>query len=380
MKLLAVYLDAWPYRYLRLLVNAIEGIDNEFKNLRLIPVYGYTDCFKVTLLTGKYPNEHNYWISYKFTDEPKARPIPTTLSCILDREVLPVRTFRFILSKAISIHMFHLKTWKYININKINPETSFIDIDKYLRIRGMNTLFSFIESKNLSYITIEDHLYRHKLEKVIKLVIKKAKDLDVVFLYIDEPDFWGHRYGPDSPRYMDLLRWLSRLMKSLIKLAKIYRSSYIVFSDHGMTTVRKFIDVYNLVLKDDDYGKKYVIGIDATFLRIFNLEDKYRESNTLGKLRNILSEHATLLDEQKLEEYHLPKDRSYGDEIYALREGIILYPNFFSWLKSHGMHAYDPKSESQHGIVLVSSDIQIKDDMITVPELHKLFTGVISKL
>ncbi len=372
MKLFVLYVDAWPYRYLDILLRSLTGIDGELlKYARLIPVYGYTDCFKVSLLTGMYPSEHGYWVSYGFTRSPRPRPLPPSLSPIMDIDVLPVRATRFVLNKALHVHMFHVKTWKHIHEKVVDPEAPITEIDGYLRNRGHRTLFQWFEEQSISYAVFEDRFYGHRLDVLAKLLIRKLRRTDVVFMYIDEPDFWGHKYGVESKHYLELLEWLSHVVSYIVKMAKRAGYGYIVFSDHGMATVKRFLDVYRYILRDPEYGRKYVVGIDATFLRIFYLSSNIVESTWLTRLRRLLLKYGKMLSHDDLKRYKLPMDRGYGDEVYALNEGVVLYPNFFSWLKPLGMHAYSPDNESQHGVVVSSGDAEL-GDTVYAPQLFSI--------
>ena len=362
MKLLVLYLDAWPYPYRDVIVDTVRSLDRHAKVSRLVPVYGYTDCFKVSLLTGMHPDEHGYWVSYRFLEKPRRRLIPSALSPFLDLGTSLVRGVRFVINRFVHSHMFHVRTWSYIEELEINPESPFNEIDRYLRRRGFDTLFSFLERQGLEYVVIEDRFHRHDLEIVSRLVMRYGRTHDVVFVYIDEPDFWGHRCGVNDPRYVELLQWLSKVVLQMIRIAKLYGSSYIVFSDHGMSSVNKILNIYSYALKDPDYGKRYLLGIDATFLRIFHL-DGYVETPYLKKIKNVVESCSRKLGRDDIKRYRLPDDRRYGDEVYALNEGCVLFPNFFSWLKPRGMHAYSPECEWQHGIVIASEDVELKDSL-----------------
>jgi len=373
LRLLVLYLDAWPYRYIDVLLKRVREVDPNAVYARLIPVFGYTDCFKVSLLTGLYPDEHRYWVSYAFSNFPRPRLIPKVFSRFLDVDVLPVRGLRFVLSKFTGIHMFHVRTWSNIVEQGVNPESSFAEIDRYLRAKGFRTLFSKFEARATRYAVLEDRFYGHRLDVFTKAVAESMEHNDAVFAYIDEPDFWGHRYGVEDPQYIALLEWLSGIVKHLVKLAIGRGFSYLVFSDHGMATVGKYINLYHYILRDPDYGETYVVGIDATFFRIFYLDSYRGDSPILSRIKRLLCNKAFLLEEEDFRRYRLPMDRRYGDEVYALREGVVLYPNFFSWLKPRGMHAYSPNYSSQHGVVLASKDVmRDKDIDIDAPKLYNM--------
>ena len=379
MKLLLLYLDAWPFRYADVLLREVRSVDPRAVCARLVPVFGYTDCFKVSMLTGMCPDEQGYWVSYMFSNSGKPRPIPKVFSTLLDSSILPIKGIRFILNRFIAIHMFHVKTWGNISEQGIKTEYPFMEIDRCLRAKRFRTLFSELESRGIRYSVLEDRFYGHKLDVFAKTVAEHMTRNDVVLAYIDEPDFWGHRHGVEDPNYIDLLKWLSGIVKHLIKLAINRGFSYLMFSDHGMTTVKDYIDLYGLVLKDPDYGKTYVVGIDATFFRIFYLDSYKRDSHVLSKVKKLLRSKASLLREKDFRRYRLPLDRRYGDEVYTLHEGVVFYPNFFSWLKPRGMHAYSPDYASQHGVILASKDVIENEGVdIDVPKLYNLIKRCLS--
>ena len=380
MKLFLLYVDAWPFRYRDILVDALAGADSDFSVSRLIPVYGYTDCFKTTLLSGLYPRDHGYWVSYRFSEDSVRRPLPGFLSWFLDRSDLVARGSRFILNRFLGNHLIHVRSWGHIRGNGFDPEAAIVEIDGVLRSRGLGTLFSFMEERNIEYAVLEDRFYAHSLDRFSKAILSVGKDVDVVFAYIDEPDFWGHRYGVEDARYLALIRWLARVLRHLLRVVSSLGASYLVFSDHGMATVRRFLNVYDLFWADPLYGREYVVGIDATFLRIFYLRGEPVKSPVLERVRRIVGMFGYRLSGEDFDKYGLPSSRYYGDEVYALREGVVFFPNFFSWLKPYGMHAYSPDYPNQHGVVVASSDIGIDRDVIDVVGLSRVIRRVIGAL
>lgn len=371
MKLLVLYVDAWPYMYINFLINKIREVDPHVRHAKLKPLLGYTDCFKTSLLTGLYPDEHGYWVSYMFNEKPRPGLLPRSFSKILDVDLLPVRGLRFVLSKFTGVHMFHVRVLDHIVRHELSPESSFVKIDRYLRDKGFRTLFNEFERKNLKYTVLEDRFYNHRLVEFAGEIARSLESFDVVFAYIDEPDFWGHRYGVRDAQYLSLLQWLSNIIKHLIKFTISRGYDYIIFSDHGMADVGEYIDLYHSILLDKEYGRTYVAGIDATFFRIYYLNNYERDSPILSKIKRLLRSKAFMLTKEDRRKYRLPIDRRYGDEVYVLREGAVFYPNFFSWLRPRGMHAYDPNYNSQLGIVLGSKSLRLDEDAVfDAPKLH----------
>ena len=123
--------------------------------------------------------------------------------------------------------------------------------------------------------------------------------------------------------------------------------------------------------RDSNLGKTYVVGVDATMTRFRYLSDEgVRHSMWL---REFIKPFARKLSPDDYDRYALPLDPGYSDEVWLLDEGYCFYPNYFSWLKPRGMHAYDPLLPSQHGIVLAPRSFLEDYDKNTVhaSELYK---------
>jgi len=245
----------------------------------------------------------------------------------------------------------------FLDFLDINPHMSLLEIHKTFKVKGFSTILSIFEDKGISYMTIEDRFFHHKILKMMKVTYKRVKErrIDFAFIYIDEPDYWGHRYGVDSGRYHELMRALTLILKDFISDCIKAGHNIIVFSDHGMASVRRYLDLMNRLLRDRSFCKSYVVGLDATMIRIKYLNERgFHESRWLAKL---LNSYAHKLDEKDYELYRLPRDESYGDEVWLLKEGVCIFPNYFSWLRPRGMHAYDPLLPSQEGILLMEKGI-----------------------
>ena len=366
-KILALYLDAFSCSDAKLL---FKELPLKVSYLRLVPVLGYTDCFKVTLLTGLPPKKHGFWVSYRFTMNRYSKCI----SFIDYIDYLPFalnKGLRFIITRlAYPVHCVPAHVLPYVIHSDIQPESDFYLIDSVLRSSNYYTLFEFFNDRGLTYAVYEDRQFRHDLSKLMKVV--SASKEDFVLLYIDELDFWGHRFGVRSMLYRRSLLWLCDFVKSLLSRAIDRGYTFIVFSDHGMANVHSYVNVMPSLLRDSNLGETYVVGVDATMIRFKYLSDEgVRHSMWL---REFIKPFARKLSPADYDRYSLPLDPGYGDEVWLLNEGYCFYPNYFSWLKPRGMHAYDPLLPSQHGVVLAPRSL-LEDhdkDIIYVPELHNI--------
>ena len=369
-KTLALYIDALSYVNAKLLYAKLKEIYVNAHHLKLIPVLGYTDCFKVTLLTGLPPKKHGFWVSYKFAMNKHSK----YTSFIDYIDYLPFilnKGLRFIITRlACPVHCVPMRVLPYVVHFDIQPESDLYSIDSALRSSNYHTLFEFFDDHGLTYAVHEDRYFRHNLSKLIKVVSTSKEDF--ILVYIDELDFWGHRFGVQNMLYRRSLVWLCDFIKSLLSQAINRGYMFIVFSDHGMADVRSYINIMPSLLRDSNLGKTYVVGVDATMIRF-----KYLSSEGVRHsmwLREFIKPFARRLSPDDYDRYALPLDPGYGDEVWLLDEGYCFYPNYFSWLKPRGMHAYDPLLPSQHGIVLAPKSLleDYDKNVIHVPELYKI--------
>ena len=372
MKTLLIYLDAFPWRFRSLLLRSLRKVGLHFEARSLLPVLGYTDCFKVTFLSGLFPCEHGFWVSYVF-DEGMDFPF---LSIVDMLPGLIGRGIRFVFNSFLyPVHNVPSVALKYIRYLDVRPESSFVDVDLALRRAGVLTLFKFFEDHGVRYISLEDRFFKHRLSPFFAMCLNKLSDFDVLLLYIDEPDFWGHRFGTRSVVYRCSLKWLSDVVSSFVSSA--FRRGFVpvIFSDHGMADVSRYINVLPSLLRDRNFGRSYVVGVDATMVRFKYLSDEgVRDS---AWLRYIIKPYARRLTSDDYVKYHLPRSRMYGDEVWLLREGVCFFPNYFSWLRPRGMHAYDPFLPSQHGIVVAPKELlESYVNGFSVVDLHNLIKSI----
>ncbi|XP_017563551.2 ectonucleotide pyrophosphatase/phosphodiesterase family member 7-like [Pygocentrus nattereri] len=82
--------------------------------------------------------------------------------------------------------------------------------------------------------------WRENVDKVMGSWFRE-KDLDFVSMYFGEPDSTGHKYGPDSPERIEMVKQVDRtvgyLRNSAASNGLTDHLNIIITADHGMTTV-----------------------------------------------------------------------------------------------------------------------------------------------
>ncbi|XP_053678141.1 DDB1- and CUL4-associated factor 6-like [Anopheles nili] len=109
-----------------------------------------------------------------------------------------------------------------------------------------------------------------RINTIFRWIRDTDRPANLIMLYIEEPDYYGHVYGPDSDRIEQLVVKLNDLTRQLhAKIADLRlqeRVNVVHLSDHGMEPVmpKHFINLTALVadeLKYDTYGTSPVLQI-----------------------------------------------------------------------------------------------------------------------
>ncbi|XP_058443625.1 bis(5'-adenosyl)-triphosphatase enpp4-like [Malaya genurostris] len=112
--------------------------------------------------------------------------------------------------------------------------------------------------------------WNDRVDTVFKWIQDPSKPANLVLLYIEEPDYYGHIYSPESDRVAQLIVKLNDLTRYLYeKIAEfgmVERVNVLHLSDHGMDSVmpKNFINLTGFApadVKYDVYGSTPVLQI-----------------------------------------------------------------------------------------------------------------------
>lgn len=180
--------------------------------------------------------------------------------------------------------------------------------------------------------------------------LPEEKRPHLVMLYFDEPDSGGHKFGPENPdiipiikRMDDILGYILDGIKNLDIADEI---NLVLVSDHGMTTISQ----EQIIYLDD-----HVPDMDALLsygggpvLQVHLKEENDILINKMDKqLKSV--EHLTAYKRDEVPERFHFVNRNTGDFVLVADEGWLILTKAEEY-KSNGTHGYDPAVKNMHGI------------------------------
>ena len=168
-----------------------------------------------------------------------------------------------------------------------------------------------------------------------------GKKSDIDFFYFGELDNLGHKYGTKS---IPLIRAIKDIDKKLEGM-----KFDLIFSDHGMINVEKIVSV---PITDNCF-------IDSDMARYWGSDEE------LDKIKEKLP-----LENGKIIEWN----KKYGDLIFLVNTGVLIFPDFWNENIVKGMHGYDGKHQDMKAFYLLNENGKKED--LKVEELHKILNGI----
>ena len=215
------------------------------------------------------------------------------------------------------------------------------------------SLYEILEENGIKYLRKEPKLNSSEAV-LIKKIPKLLKNYDALFFKFNSLDRLGHKYGPLSNVVRQRVTFLDTLIRELVsRLGK--NAVLIIMSDHGMVPVTHHFDLTGfLKSKDFEFRKHYMAFVGATYASFWFRDKKYGDA-IMEKLRTLeVGRFLTLDDKVRLGIDNI--GREYAEEIFAVKEGNVFFPEFYHARKCpQGMHGY-AFSKYDMPIFLIRSD------------------------
>lgn len=384
---LMIHIDALRYDYVTeddmpfLYSLGLKGLHKD-----LIPPFGFKP--DKVYLTGTQPEISQGGTHFIFDETRKGLPfswlIPGWFDCL---NIYVQYPFRLLVQKLISLKAetkriranpfigqipFSLMKWFTFGETKYVYEEGFIPYGRtiydYLRDQGIGFFYHGPPEFNASATYVRNHVLN-----------KRNWDVPFAFLLIADLDSCGHRFGPNSPERHKVSKAVDDALRDIYEyLSKYYdQTDLIAFGDHGMVQIEDTIDFQPFLKKLPlKIGKDYIYFLDSTFARFWYFNSMAKE--TLTYMLSKVSGGDVISDEHKKKYSINYQNRKFGDIIYWVDAGKMIFPNFWHVRRpKKGMHGYRFEVKDNHASLIVYSSakqdpINYKGDILEMVDVFRL--------
>ncbi len=344
---------------------------------RLRPILGYSDAIRATVFTGAYPDEHGYWMEYCY--RPRSAPM-RKLAALRGLDRMPVdlarRGVKWSVSQTLVRRIAARQGYSHLSMRHF-PFRSLSEFDWTLRrsmsddgALGMPTLFDRLTESGLGWSYLD--AARDGTRGMLHAIDTLPPQTDFTFVYLHQIDMASHLLGVEGKLFRSVVRRTDALTGDVVDRlrARLGDVNLVVFSDHGMSQVRRTVS-YPELWTHPGFPKRFCFALDATMVRLWFHD---RDPELRAQIRNRVQTGAPgrWLDADQLAGLHLRfDDRLYGDEIFLLDPGVAIFPNFHSMLNPRAMHAYHPDDPDQQGIFIAPATEPTRD-LVELVDVHSL--------
>jgi len=385
-KTLIIIIDALGYD---LLEQTSFSLSFPNEPVRLVPPYGFGEA--ALMWSGELPQKTGRWNEFKYN--PGLSPFRWTRFLPLKpldilRERFSFRMLYFLdlvvrrVIKVISARLSQISSPSTYQIpfSKLRYFLPVHDWETYQfnSLNGHKTLFGILKGREITHCYIGYPELRTDFD-VYNKSREAVKEHQLTISFFFELDSIEHWHGKESMEVNKKLNELSGFVNGLVALFKKNNpgGNIIIFSDHGMSRVEKTIDVESKLkwigLRD---GIDYLSFYDATMARFwfFNEESKMK---IIDKLRTI--EEGRILQNSELKEAGLNfKDRTFGDLIFAAKQGVMIFPNYFQGkMLFRAVHGHCPPFRDEYGFFLTDKYVELGNE-IRMENLFKIMLNIMN--
>ncbi len=336
----------------------------EFELYNVIPTFGFEP--DAAYIAGLYPDEADGGAQFWY--DPDNSPFSFLGQCARVLNLLPDlpdRAFRRLVkriarrrctSPTLSTARMPFHLLKYFDF----PMQCRMDKSNFVK---SDSVFDLLRKAGRKWMYHGTPDYRVDMDSVVERAEKELfPPVEFAFFHIGDLDRVGHKYGPESEEIKVALKRIDKEIERIVKLARdrFEEVHLVIMGDHGMMKVRKHLDIWSELKKlPVKIEKDYLVFIDSTMARFWFLSGR-AEKLIIDLLDNMDGGH--IISQEEKDKYHLNYTRNkFGDIIFLVDPGVLIYPNFYQNKKTvKGMHGYAPETPEQQSALLINSP-KVKD-------------------
>lgn len=314
--------------------------------LPLESVLGYSCACIPTILTGLRPEGHGHFAFYQY--RPESSPFRgLEWLDVLPRALSSRGRPRGWLSRLVRAWLGYTGYFSLYNVPfRYLPLLDYAEKRDLYRpggiASGASTIFDDLDAAGVPYLISDWRAGELANFEALDRAVR-AGNIRAAYLYLADLDAILHRSGTGSAEVRAKLAGYDTRLTGLLDLARTRYSDVRlhVFSDHGMADVTRLVDVEGqLAARGFRQGREYFGVFDSTMARLWVLSERAAEP-LAAALREMPG--GRLLDAADLARFgcRFP-GLEYGELIYLVEPGTMVFPNFMGAQPAAGMHGYHP--------------------------------------
>lgn len=264
--------------------------------------------------------------------------------------------------------------WKYSlteDYNDIRDAPFENNIFKLLSEKKVKVLYETFTSLSGDFFSSDDQRFEY--------VKKVYSNYNFVFLYVGGSDAMGHKYGPSSLEFNKYLCHIDGKLKKIIEFINMKtNSTFILNGDHGMSDVKFHFDTkkhFDVICKENNIDPSTIeIFIDSTIFRIYSSDENIKRIILNDKLLNSKGSFVYQNSSHSFKE-------SYGDIIWCINSGGLIFPNYFQFSLINGMHGYVPSNNEHYGTLIIKNPLakNLNKKRIKLVDVNKIIQNEINE-
>jgi len=320
-------------------------------------VLGYSSACVPSILSGRFPEQHQHWSYFTYRGPGTGLKVPGWLqwlpSGLRDRGRVRHQLSKLV-GRANGIHgyfqMYLMPIDELHQYGHCEPRDIFTP-------GGMNTggnIADVLQQRGTMAWKVD---WKRPLAENWAAMRRAAADPACTFLlmYDGALDAWLHDHTRHSPDLDARLRPIRTDIDAVLAIARAHHDqvNFHIFSDHGMCTVRRHVDLFPRFARSGlRMHHDYHCVIDSTMVRLW-----FRDPATRATVLDVLSGVDGLrhLDRDFMakERCAFPDNR-FGDEFFLADPGVLLVPSHLGKKPLAGMHGYSVDHEDSDASYLTN--------------------------
>ncbi len=333
---------------------------------RLSTIHGYAE--RSSVFTSRPPQEYGYFGNFHRSNKGPFTWLRFASFSGTSNAFKPIRMAISMISKYISGYHFtnvHAVPIKYLHLFDLGEDQA--PLYAKGRYNKIKSLFDILieNGKTFEYFDcLESPFQRYLLKKDVLVLMEKKlnRKRDFYYTQLVELDNMGHKLGPSSKEFKEIVQAADKRLKRLITkfYSRFPKGTVILFADHGMTDVKKGINIAKLLppmsAKTSD---TYSYFIDSTSIRVW-CTDKARTDKIKNTFLKIKEGKLLTVEDRRRYGLDLPKEH-VGDLLFWLEEGSVFFPDFYHPTRLiKGMHGYLEGNDMDGFMIIIGKDIKKK--------------------